>query len=115
MKNLRAITSSIKRAGLPRLIIPLLVLIPFTATAQRRERLIENWKPLHYDVNITLNDQLTEIQRAQTTIDGQILKDKVDSIGLDFGSMTIDSITVGSNSARYDRTSEQLNVHLQRM
>src|SRR5437588_11031524 len=115
MKNLRASTRSIKRASLPRLIIPLLALIPFTASAQRRERLIDNWKPLHYDVNITLNDQLTEIQHAQTTIDGQLLKNKVSSIDLDFGSLAIDSITIGSNPAHFDRKSGTLDVNLGRM
>ena len=35
------------------------------ALAQRRERLVDTCKPLHYDVTIEFNDQLTEIARAQ--------------------------------------------------
>src|SRR6266404_9264163 len=82
------------------------------ALAQRRERLIDTWKPLHYDVAITLNDQLTEITKAQTEITAQILKDKVSMIDLDFGSMPIDSLAIGGQPARYERKPELLNVFL---
>src|SRR5438309_7440119 len=108
MKHSNASARLMKQAA-----IVLLALIPFTASAQRRERLIDNWKPLHYDVNITLNDQLTEIQHAQTTIEGLVLKN-VSSIDLDFGSLAIDSITIGSNSAHFDRKSGTLDVNLGR-
>src|SRR6266404_1425511 len=85
------------------------------ALAQRRERLIDTWKPLHYDVAITLNDQLTEITKAQTEITAQILKDKVSMIDLDFGSMPIDSLAIGGQPARYERKPETLNVFLGRV
>src|SRR5713101_4125533 len=84
------------------------------APAQRRERLIDTWKPLHYDVAITLNDQLTEIAKAQTEITAQILKDKVSIIDLDFGTLPIDSVAIGGQPARYERKPEVLNVFLGR-
>src|SRR5438128_9879437 len=84
------------------------------ALAQRRERLIDTWKPLHYDVAITLNDQLTEITKAQTEVTAQILKDNVSIIDLDFGSMPIDAVTIGGQPARYERKPEVLNVFLGR-
>ena len=80
--------------------------------AQRRERTVDTWKPLHYDVAITFNDQLTEIARAQTEITTQILKDNVNMIDLDFGSMPIDALTVEAQPARYERKPELLNVFL---
>lgn len=80
------------------------------ALAQRRERLIDSWKPLHYDVAITLNDQLSEIARAQTTIIAQILKDDVSMIDLDFGSLPIDTVTIGVQPVRFERKPELLNV-----
>src|SRR5438876_9841683 len=82
------------------------------ALAQRRERLIDTWKPLHYDVAITLNDQLTEITKAQTEITAQILKDNVSMIDLDFGSLPIDAVIIGGQPARYERKAEVLNVFL---
>src|SRR5713101_4193846 len=82
------------------------------AVAQRRERLIDTWKPVHYDVSIILNDQLTELAKAQTEITALILKDNVSIIDLDFGSMAIDSVTIGVQPARYERKPELLNVFL---
>ncbi len=82
------------------------------ALAQRRERVIDAWKPLHYDVAINFNDQLTEIASARTEITAQILKDAVSVIDLDFGSMPIDSVTVEAQPARYERKPETLNVFL---
>src|SRR6266404_3677514 len=85
------------------------------AFAQRRERLIDTWKPLHYDVAITLNDQLTEITKAQTEITAQILKDNVSMIDLDFGSLPIDSVAIGGQPARYEIKTETLNIFLGRV
>src|SRR5713226_3602776 len=90
-----------------------LVLITPTL-AQRHERVVDTWKPLHYDVAITFNDQLTEIAHAQTKIAAEILKDDVSMIDLDFGSMPIDSVTVADQPARYERKPELLNVSLSR-
>jgi aminopeptidase N len=83
------------------------------ARAQRRERVVDMWKPLHYDVAITFNDQLTEIAHAQTEIAAQILKENVSMIDLDFGSLPIDSVKVGAQPARYERKPELLNVFLE--
>src|SRR5713226_10125084 len=82
------------------------------AVAQRRERAIETWKPQHDDVSITLNDQLTELAKAQTEITALILKDNVSIIDLDFGSLEIDAVTIGTQPARYERKPELLNVFL---
>lgn len=81
---------------------------------QRRERTIESWKPLHYDVNLTFNEQLTEISSARTEISLEVLKPNVTKIDLDFGEMTIDSVLIASAPAQFERTSEQLNVTLPR-
>jgi aminopeptidase N len=88
-------------------------LVLFTpALAQRRERVIDTWKPLHYDVSINFNDQLTEITSARTEITAQILKDNVSMIDLDFGPLAIDAVTIGSQPARYESKPELLNVFL---
>src|SRR5258708_2139927 len=87
------------------------------ALGQRRERLIDTWKPLHYDVAISFGDwphedQLTEIVRARTEITALILKDNVSVIDLDFGSLAIDAVTIGVQPARYESKPELLNVFL---
>lgn len=82
--------------------------------AQRRERTIESWKPLHYDVNLTFNEQLTEISSARTEISLEVLKQNVTKIDLDFGEMAIDSVVIAGAPAQFDRANEQLNVTLPR-
>jgi aminopeptidase N len=82
--------------------------------AQRRERTVESWKPLHYDVNLSFNEQLTEISSARTEISVEVLKPNVTKIDLDFGELAIDSIQIAGAPAQFDRTNEQLNVALPR-
>jgi aminopeptidase N len=99
---------ALRTAGV--LFVAVVVIAP--ALAQRRERLIDTWKPLNYDVVIALNDPLSEIAHAQTTITAQILKDDVSMIDLDFGSLPIDAVTIGGQPARFERKPELLNVFL---
>ncbi len=95
-----------------RAVLVLVVLWSIAAVAARRERLIENWKPLNYNVAITFNDQLTEITAARAEISVLTLKDKVSLIDLDFGELEIDSITIEGHAARYERDSGSLRVML---
>ncbi|HWN10447.1 MAG TPA: M1 family metallopeptidase [Pyrinomonadaceae bacterium] len=83
-----------------------------SAVAARRERLINTWKPLHYNVSISFNDQLTEITAARAEISVLTLKDKVSLIDLDFGDLEIDSVTIEGHAARYERDSGSLRVML---
>ena len=84
------------------------------ALGQRRERLIDTWKPLHYDVAITLNDQLTEIAKARTEINVEVLAPGLTRIDLDFGEMPVDSVSVSGQPARFERSPEMLNITLAR-
>src|SRR5437588_4965892 len=105
MNSLMTLASLTRKFRLWPLPIALLVLTSFGTSAQRRERLIENWRPLHYDLTIGFGDQLNEIKFARTEIEVRILKENVNSIDLDFGTLAIDSVSVNSEPARYDRTS----------
>ena len=80
--------------------------------AQRRERVITNWRPLHYDVSLAFNEAMTEISSARTEITVRLLKPNVQKIDLDFGEMPIGSVTVAGKAARYERTSNTLDVLL---
>ena len=66
MNTLRA-PSSLRLCAFARVILSLLLLSSSTLAA-RVERLIDTWKPQHYLVNITLNDQLSEITSASARI-----------------------------------------------
>jgi len=82
------------------------------AQAQRRERTVETWRPLHYDVSLSFNEQVNEISSARTDIALKVLAPSVAKIDLDFGEMPIDSVLVSGTPARFERASETLNVFL---
>ncbi len=80
--------------------------------AQRVERTVTTWRPLHYDIEIAFNDQLTEFKSARAGITVEVLAQELTKIDFDFGNMPIDSVTVGGKTARTERTDETLNVFL---
>jgi aminopeptidase N len=78
--------------------------------AARVERLIDAWQPKHYVINLTLNDQLSEIS-ANARIDIAILK-TTSLLDLDFGELTIDSVTLDSKPATFTHTGGKLKINL---
>jgi aminopeptidase N len=80
--------------------------------AQRVERQVTTWRPLHYDLNIAFDDQLTEFKSARAQITVEVLAPRLSKIDFDFGDMPIDTVTVASKPARTERTAEVLNVFL---
>lgn len=94
-------------------VVALLLLSVFTLTlGQRRERLVDTWRPMHYDVSLRLNDQLTELTYAETDIAIEVLKAPLSVIDLDFGQMTIDSVLYMNKPIRYEQMDGKLNVYL---
>jgi aminopeptidase N len=84
---------------------------PLSALAVRVERNVDTWRPTHYLVNVTLNDQLTEIASASTRI--EIVAVKTTSvIDLDFGDMKIDAVTLNSRPTLFDHRNGKLEVRL---
>ena len=113
MKNLRSLkTCQVRKAGLPPLFLFLFLCLIPVADAQRRERTVDAWKPVHYDVSISLNDQLSEISSAKTEITLQVLKPDLSKIDLDFGELPIDSVLVSGQPARFERAPDLLSVIL---
>lgn len=104
-----------KKPSLPKLaqLSLLLVLLLTTSRgyAARVERLIDAWQPKHYVVNITLNDQLSEIASATARIDVVVLK-QTSLIDLDFGELAIDAVTVNSKAATYTQKEGKLKINL---
>src|SRR5437867_4238088 len=90
-----------------------LVLTSLTLTsAQRRERTVNQWKPVHYDVNLVFDDQLSQIKSARTEINVEILENSVTRIDLDFGDLPIDSVKINDAPVRFDRSPDTLNISL---
>src|ERR1041385_7948079 len=81
------------------------------ALAARVERVVDKWRPEHYLVNITLNDQLSELTSASARINVLILK-QTNLIDLDFGELTIDSVTLDSKPASFTHTDGKLLINL---
>ena len=82
-----------------------------TAFAARVERLIDSWRPEHYLVNITLNDQLTEITSATTRINILVLK-PTSLIDLDFGELTTDKVSLNSAPVPFVHRDGKLQINL---
>jgi len=81
-------------------------------TAARRERLIDSWRPLNYDVSITFSEGLTEITSARTLVSVLLLKDKLSEIDLDFGELPIDSVSIEGQPAQFERAKGLLRIKL---
>src|SRR2546423_5978230 len=85
--------------------------LTFHTFGPRRERTVGTWKPIHYDVDLTFNDQVTEFTSARTSISLEVLG-PTNKIDLDFGDLPIDSVSVAGKPSRYERTAETLIVFL---
>jgi aminopeptidase N len=100
-----------------RVLKSIFVIVVFCSTTiwafgARQERLVNGWRPLHYSVDITLDDQLTSITRARAEITILILKERLAAIDLDFGEMTVKSVSVNSNATTFDRAAGKINLTL---
>ena len=89
-----------------------LVLLFFSpALAARIERLIDTWRPEHYIVNITLNDQLSEITSASARVNVLIVKN-TNLIDFDFGDLTTTAVTLNSKSLPFEHKNRKLKINL---
>lgn len=90
----------------------LALILSFTSLsyAARVERLIDTWQPKHYVVNITLNDQLSEIS-ATVRIDALTLKPTT-LIDLDFGDLTIDTVSLDTKPTPFTHRNGKLFINL---
>ena len=79
--------------------------------AVRVERSVDTWQPKHYLIDISLDDQLSEISSATARIDIVILK-PTSLIHLDFGELTVDSVTLDSKPISFTHKDESLRVTL---
>jgi aminopeptidase N len=95
----------------PKSVLSVVLLLCSTAVAARVERLIDTWRPTHYLVNITLNDQLSEITSASARIYLTIVK-PTREIDIDFGDLTVDRVTLEGRSYEFHRKDGKLHLDL---
>ena len=88
----------------------ILLAVVGVAICARRERLIDTWKPINYNVSIHLNESLTEVTSAKAEVSLLILKDNVTDIDFDFGTMQVTAVTLNGAVVPYERTDGRLNV-----
>jgi aminopeptidase N len=102
-----------QRQGLIRFTVTVIGILVLSVStfALRQERLIDTWRPTHYDVALTLNDQLTEIAAARADIEIVAVKN-LSLIDLDFGDLTTDSVNVNSNPVSFVQRNGKLEVKL---
>jgi len=82
-----------------------------TALAARVERTIDTWRPTHYLVNITLNNQLSEIAAASTRIHLTVVK-PTREIDVDFGDLAVDRVILNGSSYTFLRKNGRLHIDL---
>jgi aminopeptidase N len=109
-----SILSKILRARKIRLFplaaILFLLCLPLSLSAQRRERVVDSWRPVHYDVALTFNNRLTEISAARTEITVEVLATTLTRIDLDFGEMPVDAVLIAGSPVRFERKPDVLDV-----
>jgi len=101
----RAVTRSVFTAVLAFLLFSSL-------SAQRKERIVDSWQPTHFDVAVTFDNSLSKLASATTTIDVRARKNDLAMVDLDFGSMTVSSVTIDGQAAKYAQHDEKLDVFL---
>jgi aminopeptidase N len=94
-------------------VLALLILLGACAvSAQRRERVVDSWRPLHFDVDLSFDEQMSQLATARTKVTLEVLAATIDKVDFDFGDMMVDSVLLGDKPAKFDRTSDTLNVLL---
>jgi aminopeptidase N len=87
------------------------VLFPCATPAARIERGIDTWRPTHYLVNITLDDQLSEIKSASVRINLTTVQ-PMREFDVDFGDLTVDRVTLNGLTYTFLRRNGKLHFDL---
>lgn len=90
----------------------LVILTLQTVYAARHERLIDTWQPVHFDIDLTFNDSLSELTSVKTDVTVSVRKKDVDVIDFDFGTMPVSAVTVGGETAKFTQHDGKLDVYL---
>lgn len=97
------------RAARSVFLLLILVVSITVVSAARRERTIKSWRPIHYTVDVTLNDQLAEIVSARATLQIVVTK-PTGVIDLDFGDLKTDSVKLDGQDVPFVHKDSTLQV-----
>ncbi|MEP6921314.1 MAG: M1 family aminopeptidase [bacterium] len=93
-------------------IFALLLLSVTSSSGARRERLIEDWRPLHYSISLTMIDGLSGITEGRADVSVLVLRSHLTVIDFDFGDLAVDGVSIADAPAQFTRTPGKLNVIL---
>jgi len=99
----------------PRILIAALLIGLSAAGAafgQRRERMVDAWRPLHFDIDLAFDEQMSQLASAHTKVTVEVLATTLDRVDFDFGDMVIDSVLLAGKPGKFDRTADTVNVLL---
>lgn len=82
------------------------------AAQKRRERLIDSWQPLHFDIKLTFDPDLSRINSAETDVTVVVRQNNIAKIDFDFGTMPVSGVKVNNENARFTQHDEKLDVYL---
>ena len=80
--------------------------------AERIERRIESWQPLHFNVKLEFDYSLSRVDSATTDVTVLIRYPEVTKIDFDFGKMPVSAVKVNKETARFAQYGEKLDVYL---
>ncbi len=83
-----------------------------SAQAERRERLIDAWQPVHFDIKLAFDNGLAQINSATTDVTILVLQNDVIKIDFDFGTMPVSGVKVDNAAARFAQHDDKLDVYL---
>ena len=90
----------------------LFIVLSFASVeAERHERKIESWQPLHFDIKISFDENLSRLDSATTDITILIRQNDVTKIDFDFGTMPVSAVKVDNEPAKFAQTGEKLDVY----
>ncbi|HRH42929.1 MAG TPA: M1 family metallopeptidase [Pyrinomonadaceae bacterium] len=93
-------------------IVLLAVFLSVFAQAQRQERLIDSWQPLHFDINLVFDYSLSSINSATTDVTVLVRQNEVTKIDFDFGTMPVSNVKVNNETAKFAQHDEKLDIFL---
>ncbi len=105
---------SFGRKNLPPAVrVGLLIISLFAGVlAERRERRIEAWQPVHFNIKLAFDHNLSRINSATANVTVLIRQPDVTKIDFDFGRLPVSAVKVDDIAARFAQTGEKLDVYL---
>ena len=80
--------------------------------AQRHERTIKAWQPVHFDINLVFDQNLSKITSAVSSVKVLTRQSGVTKIDFDFGTMLVSGVSINNQPSRFIQHDDKLDVYL---